>query len=101
VWTNFQRVILVNRHSVERVTLDFELTFKDEKQECRLPNVVIMEVKQPRLLRGTPIMCALRRQAIRPASVSKYCAAIGTLRPEIRLSRLRSALHKLERIEHG
>ena len=100
VWTLFQRLTLVNVRDDERVTLDFDLRFRDGDREVERTHAAIIEVKQPRLCRHSPVMRVLQRHGIRAAEFSKYCAAIVALRAGVRHNRLLPRLRAFERIKH-
>lgn len=101
VWTLFKRLSLVTLQGDERVTLDFDLRFSDGHREVPAPNGIVVEVKQPRLSRCTPVMAALQRGAFREAQFSKYCAAVVAMHPDIRHNRLRPQIRALEHLRHG
>ncbi len=101
VWTLFRRLSLVSMQAHERVTVDFNLRFSDGNKTIDMSHIAIVEVKQPRLCRLSPIMVALRRDGFRPGRISKYCAAIAAMHPEIRQNRLRPQLRAMEAIEHA
>lgn len=98
LWTDFNRVILISKHGPERVTIDIDLLFKNEVSEYSFPATAIIEVKQPRLNRNSPIMVALRKLRGHSVSFSKYCAATALLNPELPHNRFEPQLRQLERI---
>lgn len=98
-WTNFHRLTLIGLHSCERVTFDMDVELVHGGRDKTLPGVVIAEVKQSPFCARTPIMRALRDAGLRPASTSKYCAAIAlTSTGETRINRLLPSLRAVERI---
>lgn len=96
----YNRVTLVSKHQVERVTLDFNIQYEHLDTPARLHNVVIMEVKQPRLSRDTIIYKALKQIQIRPLSISKYC--IGIMKTygidNVKYNRFKKKLLRLDKI---
>ena len=96
-WTSFRRITLVGIHSCERVTVDIGLVVHMGRHERQLGAVNIVEVKQWPFRRHTPAMSALRNAGHRPCSVSKYCAAITWMHPEVQHNRLLPGLRELER----
>lgn len=98
LWTNFTRVTIVNRNSVERVTLDFDLEFSIGEKRQSLPGAVIAEIKQPTDNRGCLIRQQFRRQGVRPLRVSKYCLGIALLKPTLKSNRFKSKLRAISRI---
>jgi hypothetical protein len=78
--TWFQRLTLLGLEVCERVTVDLALELFPSAHPERLValhGLAIVEVKQPRLDRETPIMRALRAHHARAMSMSKYCAAVA------------------------
>jgi hypothetical protein len=78
--TWFQRLTLLRLEVCERVTVDLALElFPCARPEAlvTLNGVAIVEVKQPRPDRRSPLMCALRARGARTVSMSKYCAAVA------------------------
>lgn len=73
--SRFKRIILVAKEGVERVTLDFNLSFVYNKETEGSPSLAIAEVKQERYSRSSKIMSILREYGVRPGGMSKY--AIG------------------------
>ncbi len=97
VWTHFQRITLLGLRTQERVTIDLGLTFETAQLHESLDAIAIVEVKQWPFARGTPAMSALRATGRRPGWMSKYCAAIATTRPELRLNRFHLDMRELQR----
>ena len=96
-WTDFRRLALLGVLTHERVTIDFDLEVSMGERSRAFPGVAIVEVKQWPYSRTTPVMAALRAGGWREGWLSKYCAAIGFLRPEVRRNRLLPGLRALER----
>jgi hypothetical protein len=93
----FRRITLVGVDWAERVTFDVDVQFQNEAGSSKLEGALIAEVKQARLARQSPILRALARRRIRPASASKYCIGSVLLHPELRDQRVRRTLRGLER----
>lgn len=75
---NFNRVTLVNYEKNERITIDFDINFKNLKtNRCKsLNDVVIIEIKRDKEHRSV-LNNYLLDFRIKPVSISKYC--IGCL----------------------
>jgi len=71
----FNRITLVAKQGVERLTLDFNLSFTYNNEIDGFQTLAIAEVKQERYSRDSKIMEVLRQFGVRPARMSKY--AIG------------------------
>ena len=97
VWTNFRRLTLLGIEANERLTIDLEFRVEQGGRGRSLAAIAIVEVKQWPLHRNAPIMSALGVAHGRPGWVSKYCAAVALLRPDVRCNELLPGLRALER----
>lgn len=94
----FRRITLVGVDVPERVTLDMDLQFDNHHQRRTLNQALIVEVKQSRFCRQSPVLQALARCRALAGSTSKYCVGTMLVRPELRHNRLRPTLARLERV---
>jgi len=94
----FRRITLVGVDLPERITLDIDLQFRDDESSHVLSGALVVEVKQPRFFRRSPILQALARCRALPGSTSKYCVGTMLLHPELRNNRLRPTLARIERV---
>lgn len=98
VWVSYRRLTLLGVHVNERVTIDVGVTAWRDARQARLRDVAIVEIKQPRLSRGSAAMTALRQLGGRPGGVSKYCAALVATRADLPANRVRSDVRALKRV---
>jgi len=77
-WVNYSRITLVNKHAAERVTIDLNLTFKNDDQEKEIADIVIAEVKQDKEV-SSKFLEIMKRNRIRKVSLSKYCFGVINL----------------------
>lgn len=96
LWTNFSRLTLLSLHGPERVTIDLNLEFRSDQQAITMKGVAIVEVKQAAYSVRTPVMQELRGRRIRPASASKYCAALYATRDPRPNNRLLPSFRAME-----
>ncbi|MCP4447961.1 MAG: polyphosphate polymerase domain-containing protein [Myxococcales bacterium] len=96
LWTNFSRLTLLSLDGPERVTIDCGLNFVSGKQAVAMTGVAIVEVKQASYCLRTKVMRELRKRRIRPASASKYCAALHATRNPRPNNRLLPSLRAME-----
>lgn len=100
LWNSFHRITLVNNELKERLTLDFDLTFKWEGQEVHLDNLVIAELKQEIVRRNSPFFDTMKKNGIRPYRLSKYC--MGALElygsTTLKYNRFKEKLRRLKTI---
>jgi hypothetical protein len=96
--TQFRRITLVGIELPERITLDMDLKFANDESSHALSGVLVIEVKQSRFFRRSPVVQALARYRALPGSASKYCVGTMLLRPDLRHNRLRPTLARIERV---
>jgi hypothetical protein len=77
----FLRVTLLSAAIEERVTLDWQVAFRDQSRTATLQDVAIAEIKQRRYSNHDGAARALRQLRIREQRVSKYCVASASLTP--------------------
>lgn len=96
MWTHFSRITLVGLAGIERVTLDLDLQFEAGEQRRQIPGAMIVEVKQERASRHSPIRQWLRKSRVSPMRVSKYCVGSAMLDPTLKRNRFKHKLRALE-----
>ncbi len=96
VYVNYERVTLVNKTGTERLTIDFNLGFRNRENKLILNDLVIAEVKQTKRA-GSPIISALRKHHIREGSISKYCFAVALLHDGVKKNNFKQKLLSLKR----
>ena len=84
IWTQFNRITLVNRIGKERVTIDLNLSFYNKDSSVSFENIAIIEVKQKRFNRNSSIVKALKKNRILPYRVSKYCIGMISLYSDLK-----------------
>lgn len=97
VSVSFLRVTLIGIALLERVTLDWELQFRNRGRCARVPGVVIAEIKQARYSNVHGAARALRVLNIREQMLSKYCLGTARLMP-VRMNTFKPAFRTLERL---
>jgi hypothetical protein len=97
---NFNRFTLVDKQLRERVTVDFNLSFSDNSQRLHLNGLVIVEVKQNRRNTHSQILHVLKSNAIRPASVSKYCLGVALLNNSPKHNNFKKTIIMINKISH-
>jgi hypothetical protein len=81
-WINFSRITFVHKIQKERLTMDVNLTFKNNNDKGDMKHIVIAEVKQERMSRSSDFMRIAKEMHILPIRISKYCLttlALNTL----------------------
>ena len=99
-WINFSRTTFVHKTQKERLTIDINLTFENEKESGDLKDIVIAEVKQERMSRSSDFIRIAKEMSILPIRLSKYCISTMQLWPSIKQNRFKKKLlfiNKLKR----
>jgi hypothetical protein len=100
LWVNYSRITLVNRNSPERVTIDLDLTFKNNDTNKTIHNLVIAEVKQDKALVSSFIRL-MKRYHVREGSMSKYCYGVVSLFEKVKYNNFKPKLILLKKILNG
>ena len=73
----------------ERLTIDVDLSFKNDEKKGDLKDIVIAEVKQERMSRSSDFMRIAKEMSILPMRLSKYCISTMQLHPNIKQNRFK------------
>jgi hypothetical protein len=79
LWNSFQRITLVSKNHVERLTLDMGLHFQLGQAHAALPGIVIAEVKQEGFSLRSDFVGQMRTLGVREMGFSKYCMGLSLL----------------------
>ena len=100
IWVNYSRINFVNKLSAERVTIDIDLTFKNDDGNKTIDNLVIAEVKQDKALVSAFIKL-MKKHHIREGSISKYCYGVISLFGKIKHNNFKPNLILIKKILYG
>lgn len=99
LWNRFTRLTLVHKSAQERLTIDFNLSFKNEKDDSvEVPQLSIIEVKQDKYTADSDIIQILRKHHINEMRVSKYCIGIAMLNPSLKRNRFKVKLLAIDKL---
>jgi hypothetical protein len=102
MWNSFHRITLVNKIENERLTLDFELTFRWDDKTEKFDNIIIAELKQETVNRNSAFFALMKKINIRPYRLSKYC--IGSIElyggSRLKFNRFKKKLLTLKKINN-
>lgn len=99
LWNSFTRLTLVHKIARERLTIDFDLSFTNEKEErAEVPQLSIIEVKQDKYTADSEIIKVLRKKHILDMRVSKYCIGTAMLNPWIKRNRFKEKLLAIDKL---
>jgi hypothetical protein len=107
VTCHFSRFTLVSNDQAERITIDSNIVFRSGKQEEGLGDLCIMEIKQKRINRNSPLLQALERFKFectplgRRTSMSKYVVGMLLLNPNLPPRTYRSVMKRVRRLREN
>ena len=100
VVNHFNRFTLVDHEMKERVTTDFNISFTDKLRNISLNGLVIIEIKQARADKSSLIYQALKKNSIRPSSISKYCVGVSLLNARSKNNNFKETLLQINKYSH-
>jgi hypothetical protein len=100
LFNTYQRITLVSRHSVERVTVDVDLRFMWDGACVPLDGIAIAEVKQEGFSLDSAFIGQMRALGVRATGFSKYCIGVSLLHPEVKHNRFKPQLRQIDQIVH-
>jgi len=98
VWNTFTRVTLVSVEHFERVTLDMDITFYNNRRCAVLNGIAVAEVKLDARDRRSPFMAQMRQKHLQPQGFSKYCLGTTMLYDHVKSNALKPKMRWLEKI---
>jgi hypothetical protein len=99
--SGYRRIALANEEKAERLTLDFDLWYKNQEgsNEVKLPKFFIAELKQIKKSKHSPFYQLMSKNNKFPTSFSKYCIGCALLnRTSIKSNRFKSMLSHLDKL---
>lgn len=97
----FYRITLCNKSFTERITIDTDIRFFNDRQIIKKPFLSIIEVKQDKSSNFSQTIQVLKKHQIRPASFSKYAIGIAMLEKGIKRNKFKPTLLKLKKMERA
>ena len=94
----FQRITLVSKHSVERLTVDVDLHFLWKGTCVSLAGIAIAELKQDGFSMGSEFVRQMRALGVRATGFSKYCIGVTMLFPEVKHNRFNPQLRQIAKL---
>ena len=91
----FNRFTLVSTALQERVTMDTNLSYNGVIFN---KNLVIIELKQEKLNRLSPLFQALKAQSINPYSISKYCIGMASTNADLKQNLFKPKFLKINKL---
>ena len=100
-WINFSRITFVHKTQKERLTIDINLSFENEKESGDLKQIVIAEVKQERMSRSSDFMRIAKVMHILPIRISKYCMTTLALNPKLKKNRFKEKVLFINKLKQA
>lgn len=97
----YNRITLVSKESMERVTLDMQMYFDNFTEKKEFPNLVIAEVKQDKFSRISPFVSALRERNIREFKISKYSLSIALMTEGVKKNSFKQKINRIHKINNN
>lgn len=94
---DYNRITFAGIQNNERLTIDFDLDFRNDVRSTEWHNLVIVELKQDKR-RASPFLQIMKEMRIRPVSLSKYCMAVAVLYPEIKHNLFKSKIQFIQNL---
>ncbi len=99
LWNKFTRLTLVHKTAQERITIDFNLSFKNDKdKEIELPKLSVIEVKQDKYTANSDFLQILKKNHIYEMRFSKYCVGSALLNPDLKYNRFKQKLMTIDKL---
>jgi hypothetical protein len=101
IWTNFNRMTLAGKNTMERVTIDTNIQFKNDAESILLPGLVVIEVKREKSKDYSALLKVLHNSHIKPYGFSKYIMGQIVLHPKIKHNRFITKISTVKQICYG
>jgi hypothetical protein len=96
----YNRFTLIDHQMMERVTMDFNLSFNGNKKQAKLNELAVIEVKQHVTNRYSMVFQVLRKLSVKPANISKYCLGISLVNPNVKINNFKKTIIMIKKISH-
>lgn len=89
MWNQYNRLTLVNKHSLERVTIDLNYNAFNDNGFVSWNQFAIAEIKQGSRSLNTKFYQAMKSRYIKPVNFSKYCISMALLTPRLKSNKFK------------
>ncbi len=96
--TIFNRMTFVHKMNLERLTIDINLSYKDNEKSGKFTNLVIAELKKPKSQSTSDFKKILKKHRVRPLRFSKYCMSTIKLCDNVKYNRFKEKLLLINKI---
>ena len=102
LFSEFTRLTLVSKSSVERITIDINLKFQNaDNKNAELSNLSIIEIKREKVAGNSDFARILRNNGIKPHGISKYCIGLLLTSDKIKYNRFKPLLRIINKLSYG
>jgi hypothetical protein len=98
VWNRFRRMTIVNFAKQERITIDIDIHFGCQDRTITHQGMCVIEVKQSKYSKSSPLAQQLHLQHIHPVGISKFCVAAAHFYPGFKQNEFKPLLLRLNRL---
>jgi len=89
IWNRYNRMTLVNKHSLERVTIDLNFNAYNQNGFISWNPFAVAEIKQDSRSLNTKFYQAMKDRSIKPVNFSKYCISMALLTPQLKANKFK------------
>lgn len=97
----FSRFTLTNRSRNQRITVDTAISFYSGNKELNLQNIAIIEVKSDKGAIDRNIFNLLKKQGVKPCSMSKYSIGLAMMQTNVKQNLFKQKIHQIDKIQHA
>jgi hypothetical protein len=95
----YDRITLYDKSFQEKLTFDFNLTFRDAKSQLGFSSIVIAESKKMKNTQSK-FVDELKKRKISSSSISKYCLGMVSLKPSIKHNNFKNLVYKINKLKN-
>jgi hypothetical protein len=95
IWNRYDRLTLVNKSSLERVTIDMNFNAYNQNGLISWSQFAIVEIKQGERSLHTAFQQAIKEHSIKQVNFSKYCISMALLTPELKSNRFKPNIERI------
>jgi hypothetical protein len=96
----YSRITLLHKTKLEKITLDYNLIFSNEKTTVKYTNIIMAEVKTEKPT-AIDFCLIMKKYTIREGSLSKYCLGLVSLNNGIKHNNFKYSYNKILKINNN
>jgi hypothetical protein len=98
---DFDRITLISKQFDERLTIDLNIKLEFDSNIKHLDSLVIIELKQNKLNRYSPLFRILKEKSINPLRISKYCISLALLNKQLKNNLFKFKIKQINKLRHN